>query len=352
MQWMLYGATGFTGQLVIETALARGHRPLLAGRNVDKLDVLAQQYDLEYVAFRLDDVKTIGEAIAEMDVVYHAAGPFKFTSDPMIRACLATNTHYLDITGELPVFENTFRYDKTARANGIALISGVGYDVVPSDCVAAYVAQQVSGATQLEIAVIPLSNPTAGTVKSAIEVIPEPYGARQNGQLVKASFGKHKKELTLGEKTFTVYSSPYADLSTAYHATGIPNITTYAYFSSDMLPLLKVFGAFGGALFKPKFIRNLIGRYADRNFGGPDEQARENSSAYVWAKASNRGGQVAEAWLRTKEVYQYTAEVSVLAIERVMELHPVGALSPAQAFGADFALEVDGTQRHDSPRVT
>ena len=109
MRWMIYGATGYTGQLVVEEAVRRGHRPIIAGRNPDKLDVIADKYDLDYVAFRLDDENTIAEAIADADIVYHAAGPFIHTAEPMIRACLATKTDYLDITGEIDVFERYIR---------------------------------------------------------------------------------------------------------------------------------------------------------------------------------------------------------------------------------------------------
>src|SRR5687768_15065969 len=153
MDWMIYGATGYTGALLVEEAVRRGHKPILAGRNPDKLEVLADTYNLEYMAFRLDDVSIIAEAIAEMELVFHAAGPFIYSSEPMVRACLATKTNYLDITGEIEVFERNFSYDDTARKNGIALISGAGFDVVPSDCLAVQVAQQVRGASLLETAI-------------------------------------------------------------------------------------------------------------------------------------------------------------------------------------------------------
>jgi len=107
-----------------------------------------------------------------MDLVYHVAGPFIHTSDPMIRACLATNTHYVDITGELPVFENTFRYDAAARSNGIALVSGVGFDVIPTNCMAQYVAQQITGATHLEIgmdlSLVMTAETVSGTAKWSV----------------------------------------------------------------------------------------------------------------------------------------------------------------------------------------
>jgi short subunit dehydrogenase-like uncharacterized protein len=156
-RWMLYGATGYTGQLIAAEAVRRGHRPILAGRSAEKLAPLAELHKLEYVAFSLDDLTSIARAITNggVDLVLHAAGPFVRTAEPMLRACVVTQTNYLDITGEYPVFESTFSYGQSAQK--VAFISGVGFDVVPSDCLAAYTAAKVPNATQLEIAILTLS---------------------------------------------------------------------------------------------------------------------------------------------------------------------------------------------------
>jgi short subunit dehydrogenase-like uncharacterized protein len=346
MPWMIYGVTGYTGQLVLEEALRRGHRPIIAGRNLEKLEAIAEEYNLEYMAFHLDDVKTIVEAIADMDIVYHAAGPFIHTSEPMIRACLATNTHYLDITGEINVFERTFTYDDAARKNGIALISGVGFDVVPSDCLALYVSQQVAGATHLETGIIGFTGASAGTTKSALEMIPVSWWARRDGQLVNSYFGDKTRTLTLPSgKSYFAVSVPWGDLSVAYRTTGIPNISSYMAMNRVLVTLGRIGHPLGKVILKNTAIRSFARDLVERFAKPPDETRRENTKSYIWAKATNKSGQSAEAWLETLEPYQYTAKVAILAVEQVATLHPIGALTPAQAFGVDFTLEVEGTEQ-------
>lgn len=348
MQWMIYGATGYTGQLVVEAALARGHQPLLAGRNPDKLDDLSRRTGLPYVAFRLDDEATIGEAIADMDIVYHAAGPFIHTSDPMIRACLATRTHYLDITGEISVYENTFSYDDAARKNGIALISGVGFDVVPTDCLGLYVAQQVDGATSLEMGFVGFAGASSGTAKSMLEMMPYGSYVRQDGDLFRVGTDGRTRHITFSDgKTRLGMSIPWGDLSTSYRSTGVPNITTYAAVAPITPTLLRLAAPFQQLLRIPS-LRGFVAGLLERTMHGPTEEQRMNTSVYLWGQASNEAGQSVQAWLVTAEPYQFTAWAGVLAVERTAELNPLGALSPAQAFGADFVLDVEGTQRFDS----
>lgn len=348
MRWMIYGATGYTGQLVVEEAIKRGHKPIIAGRNPDKLDVIAEKYDLDYVAFRLDDDNTIASAIADVDIVYHAAGPFVHTSDPMIRACLVTNTHYLDITGEISVFEQTYQYDDAARKVGITLISGAGFDVVPSDCLAAHVAKKVVGATHLETGIFGFAGTSVGTAKSGIEMARHSWWSRRNGKLVDSSFGKDTITLTLPNgKTRHAVSAPWGDLSVSYRTTGIPNITSYLAMSPTAVTLGRITYPLSKPLMKIPAVRQFANNLVDRFITPPDEQTRTENVSYIFARASNDAGQSASAWLTTLEPYHYTAKVAVLAIERLAELNPVGALSPAQAFGADFTLEVEGTSRQD-----
>lgn len=348
MQWMIYGATGYTGQLVVEEAIRRGHKPIIAGRNPEKLEALAARYDLDFMAFHLDDVSVIAEAIADMDIVYHAAGPFIHTSEPMRRACLATGTTYLDITGEIEIFERTFSFDDAARKNGVALISGVGFDVVPSDCMAAYVAQKVPGATHLETGIVGFSGASAGTTNSALEMMPGRWYGRRDGKLIDVPFAERSTTLTLpdGRKRHAV-SVPWGDLAVAYRSTGIPNITSYMEMHPLVAGLGRIGHPVGRVLMKSKTLRKVAMALIDRVVDGPSEAIRTTSKSYIWAKATGQGGITAEAWLETLEPYQLTAKVAVLAVERAAELELVGALTPSQAFGADFVLQVEGTRRID-----
>jgi short subunit dehydrogenase-like uncharacterized protein len=344
MDWMIYGATGYTGVLLVEEALRRGHRPMLAGRNPDKLQELADKYELEYMAFRLDDMSVVAEATAEMELVLHAAGPFIHTSEPMIKACLATKTNYLDISGEISVLERSFSYDDTARKNGIAILSGSGFDVVPSDCLAVHVSQRVRGATLLETGIASFSGASVGTTVSALEMIPNAWLIRKEGKLVQSYFAEKTTSLTLPNgKKRSAASVPWGDLSVAYRSTGIPNIVSYLALPPSVITAGRLAFPIGRLALKSRAIMNLATNFASRFANAPSEAARENDKAYIWAKAS-RANDSYEAWLETAEPYAYTAKIAVLAVERVLEYQPIGALSPSQAFGVDFALEVEGTK--------
>ncbi|MCP4429031.1 MAG: NAD(P)H-binding protein, partial [Chloroflexi bacterium] len=223
-KWLLYGAYGYTGQLVVEEALRRGHRPVLAGRNEAKLTPLARKYGLDGLAFGLDDAEKLRTAVAPFDLVFHAAGPFAITGDPMIRACLAGGAHYVDITGEIAVFENTFRYTEQARQKGVTLMSGVGFDVVPTDCLARYVADQLPGAAELELAIFALGSASAGTTNTMLESIPElEKGSivRRNGRYQHIPIGEGQKKVLFSDgRTRSLMPLPWGDLATAYRSTG------------------------------------------------------------------------------------------------------------------------------------
>lgn len=342
---MLYGAYGFTGRLIVEEATRRGHRPLLAGRDAERLASLARRYGLDWLALDLSDARRLEAAVRGHTLVLHAAGPFIHTADPMIRACLAAGAHYLDITGEIPVLENTFRYHDQAQAAGVALISGAGFDIAPSDCLAAYVARRLPGATQLETAISAPLQVTSGTVKSMLEMLSAlPSGAigRRNGRLVSIPDVKPRRLRFSDGRERAVRPAPWGDLVTAARTTGVENITCYL-----TLPDLPGVNAFSRLLSLGPVSR-LAGPVVERLFRGPDEQAQQTARAYLWARVIAGDGQTVEAWLETVEVYRFTAMAAVRSVEKLPAGAFAGALTPAGAFGADFVLELEGTKRFDT----
>jgi short subunit dehydrogenase-like uncharacterized protein len=348
IRWMIYGATGYTGQLVAEEAIKRGHDPILAGRNREALAPIAKRLGLKYMVFDLNDVKTVAEAIGDLDVVYHAAGPFSKTSEPMVKACLATGTHYLDITGEYTVMESVFALHEAALANKIALICGVGFDIVPSDCLATYVAQKISAPHTIEIAIHPQGTISTGTLKSVMEMAPDGGHVRRNGELVSLPIGAGGKRIRFSYGEGYAIPVPFADIAAAYRSTRAPNITAYLRVPPGLATAARITGPLTQLALRSPAIKNTAFSFLERYFPGPTTDERENNNCYLWARAINREGTAtADAWLETREAYSYTAEIGVRAVERVVEWHPVGALTPAQAFGPDFALDVPGTKRLD-----
>lgn len=347
-KWMIYGAYGYTGRLVTEEAIQRGHQPVLAGRNAAKLKAMAEELNLEYVAFDLDDVETIVEAIREMEVVYHAAGPFIYTSDPMIRACLRAKTHYVDITGEYPVIENTFSYDNEAQAANITLISGVGFDVIPTDCMAKYVADQLPDADTLEIAFAAIGSVSAGTTQSVLELSSNGGRVRRNGHLRPYPLGKGAREVRFHDKTRTVMPIPWGDVSTGYRSTGIPNITTYMAYPRIAIQAAGLFGEVMPALLSINAVKSLLSNIVKNTVTGPDAETLKSGKSHVWACVRNPAGQTVEAWLRAGEAYMFTAIAGVRVVEQLLDTALSGATTPANAFGADFVLTIPGVERFDT----
>ncbi len=150
--FLLYGANGYTGELIARFAVQQGLRPILAARNSQKVAPLAAELGLDYRAFALDNKQAIDSALADIAVVLNCAGPFSQTSAPMVAGCLRSQTHYLDITGEINVFEEVASQDKLAKTTGVILLPGVGFDVVPSDCLAAHLKGRLPSATRLTLA--------------------------------------------------------------------------------------------------------------------------------------------------------------------------------------------------------
>ena len=341
-QWLLYGAYGYTGRLIIEEALKRNHHLTLAGRNAKKLQPLAEKYNLDWMAFNLDDVAQVAKFLTPFELVMHAAGPFTFTSDPMIQACIASKTHYLDITGEIDVFENSFVYDEQAKEKGIVIISGVGFDIVPSDCLLKYVADKLPTATHLELGIKPGTSISGGTLKTSLEGMPHGSARRVAGKIERVPFGKDSKKILYSDgKRNTSTLSPWGDLSTAETSTGIPNLEIYMVIPTG--PVV----TFTSNLMKVSPIRKLAQSIIDKAVDGPDEEARKTGKTYLYAKAWNEIDE-AEAWLETMEGYQLTAESSVRAIERVLDNNLNGTLTPSLAFGTDYILEFDKSMRFDS----
>ncbi len=353
MTWMLYGATGYTGRLLLERAIQRGHRPLIAGRSVDKLRSLAEQYGLAYRVFPPEEAAEPIRA-AGVALVLNAAGPFVHTAVPIIDACLNAGAHYLDITGEIPVFEVGFARHETAEARGVVIMSGVGFDIVPSDCLARFVADRLPGAAHLEIVIAMIGETrneipaSAGTLKSMLEIIPTGGRVRRNGVLLPYDLGSDIRAFRFPSGEHLAAAIPWGDVATAYYSTGIPNITAYMTFPEPVLGLLRRAGVPFMLLMRSAAVRRWLGAQIDRIAPGPSAALRAAGRTQIYARARDRAGRSAEAWLETREGYAFTVESALLAVERVLDGQYRGTLTPSLAFGPDFVLEIETTRRFEA----
>jgi short subunit dehydrogenase-like uncharacterized protein len=321
----------------------RGHRPLLAGRDPERLRRVAEALGLEHVALDLGDAEALRATVGRVGLVFHAAGPFVDTAPAMVDACLAARTHYVDITGEVSVFERILARDEEARAAGVVLMPGVGFDVVPTDCAARHVAAQISEPTALEIAFAIEGGVSGGTAATAVESFPTGVLVRRGGKLAPFPAGKSAMQIAMGDRTRTVVPITWGDLATAYRTTGIGDITVYMAVPRAMPSLMRVLVPVGGALLRLRPVRGFLRGLVTKLLGSPRRDRPEHT--VVWARARNARGETAEVTITSGGSYPFTAASGVRAVERILASDLRGALTPASAFGADFVLEIPGTER-------
>lgn len=345
-KWMLYGAYGYTGRLILEESLKLGLKPILAGRSIGKLRALATEHDLPWRLVELENEANLNAALEDVDLVYHAAGPFVKTAQPMREACLQTGTHYVDVTGELPVLRDTFAAHERAKESGVLLLSSNGVNCVPTDCLVGYLLKQIDDVQSIEVAIDTVRERSAGSLISMLEMTQQPGQVRRNGQIKQEPVGARIKRVRFNHKVETVLSLPLVDIDTLYWLSGASNITAYVAQPALLALGMKWSAGMNRFVFANNLIRQRVQQWLRQQFPGPDENARAHQRTYVWAKARNRTGRVKEAWLETLDGYQLTAAIAPRAVcEILSQDHWGGAYTPAQALGSEFVLNLPETVR-------
>lgn len=343
---LIYGAYGYTGRLIVDECLARGIQPVIAGRNPEKTKEYAESKGLEYAVFAVDEKTKLEEWLSKGDVVIHCGGPFVFTAKEMVEACLATQTHYLDITGEYQVFDLVKEYDEDAKKKSLMLMPGAGFDVVPSDCLAAHLHKQYSGAKNLELAFVSKGGRLSrGTTKTMIENLGEPQVVRKDGKYVNQTMGSSSKTIDFGGFESLSIGISWGDVSTAYHSTGIPNIEVFTGTTKEQLSKVKKMAKFS-FLLKARVVKNFLKGKLDKKPDGPSDDKREAANMYLWGKVWGDQKKV-EARLSTPNGYTLTAKTSVLIAEKVLngDFKP-GYQTPSTGYGSNLILEVEGCTYH------
>lgn len=344
---LIYGANGYTGRLIVPVAVARGLRPILAGRDAAAVSALAAEHGLEARPVSLDDASALDTALRGVTVVLHCAGPFSRTSRPMVDACLRAGAHYLDITGEVDVFEACAARDADAKARGIMLLPGTGFDVVPSDCLASHLARRMPDATGIALGFRSMGGVSRGTALTMAEGMGRPGVIRRNGRITPVPPGYHTRTIDFGDGAMLAVTIPWGDVSTAYHSTGIPNVRVYMSVHPKQLRSLRVARWFGWLLRTPWMQEKLTAR-VKAGPAGPSEAARARGASLLWGEVTNAAGDTMVSRLRAPEAYTLTADTAVRCAMRVLAGDaPVGFQTPAKAYGADFVLEGHGVTRMD-----
>jgi len=343
---MLYGANGYTGRLTATLAAARRLDVVLAGRRAEPLRELGNRLNLPTRVVGLNEAGELARALVDIACVVHMAGPFAITSSPMLSACLATQTNYVDITGEIEVFEALWSREDEIRRAGITAIPGAGFDVVPTDCLAGYVAGKLERPTSLVIALNGMTSASRGTLNTAIRQVSEPVLGRRAGAIVPLD-DQSMRWVDFGGGNQPCVPVSWGDVATAFHSTGVPNITVY-FRRSLLLRAANIGGKLFGPLLRSDLGQRALARIVRMLPEGPSDAERAKHRSVAWAQAVDASGNSATATVSTPDPYDFTAE-SALAIATRVNALPVsrGLATPFQAFGADFVLSLPGCSRSD-----
>lgn len=318
---LIYGATGYTGKLVAMQARETHLSFEVAGRNGPQVTALAEQLDVPCRIFALDDPETIIASLAGVTAVLNCAGPFASTARPLMEACIARGVHYLDITAEYKVYALAEAWSERAAAAGVMLLPGVGWDVVPSDCLAMYLAAKVDQPQSLRIALQVANSMSRGSTSSVGEILGVGLLVRAEGNIV-AKLDAAPARFDFGAGLLDSVPLSFGDLVTAWKSTGIPNIAMFVNIKENVMP--------EGVAAMPE---------------GPSLEERAANRACAVAEVTGIDGAVVRARIDTVNGYSYTplAAVEALRLLATGQFKP-GFQTPATVFGAGFAVSIADTR--------
>ncbi|UFS63854.1 saccharopine dehydrogenase NADP-binding domain-containing protein [Paracoccus denitrificans] len=341
-EWMIYGAAGYTGELVAREAVRRGLRPVIAGRTASKLMPLANELGLSYRAF---EVEQAAAHIGDMSAVLNCAGPFSATASPLVEACLGEKVHYIDITGEIPVFAFCHDLDARARDAGILLCPGAGFDIVPTDCLAASLKERLPEANTINLAFSFGTRPSIGTARTIIEAIGAGGLIRRDHKLTPVGNGYRIRRVPFPGGPRWGVTIPWGDVYTAGVSTGVPNGMVYTALPLALGLFMRVSSPLRGLL-ATRWAQRRLDRIADRLFsGGPDTEARARQRTEFWGEAVDPSGRRATATISAPNVYALTADTALaITAHCLSQTGQSGYFTPSMLLGAGFVASRPGVE--------
>ncbi len=398
--WLIYGASGYTAKLIIDEAIKRGHQPILAGRSETTVLPTAEAYKLPYRIFPSGNAHQISQHLDDVGVVLNCAGPFEDTATPIRGACLEKGVHYLDITGEMTVLADGLALDQQAKDKGVAFISGVGFDVVPTDVLAVKLRELAPNADTLELAFagayrkepafltngqentssqliiehddgteLSIASPdntngsgpnsgldpdssedipggiSPGTSKTMLRMLPELGWVRKDGVLKQVPLAAEQKWIQFDDTKRHCMSIPWGDIETAYVSAGFDNIIVFTQAAPDQAKWMRRISPLAG-MFRWSWLQKFADKMIDKHIQGPDLAARQEAQMTLAGKAlDSKNGQEVNLYARCDDGYDFTVTASLFFVESLLA-HKIlpGAYTPTQAVEADELIEMLGIE--------
>jgi short subunit dehydrogenase-like uncharacterized protein len=345
---VLFGATGYTGDLTARALVDRGEKPVLAGRSPDKLERLAAELGggLDVAQADVSRPESVRDLVERGDVLVSTVGPFARWGGPAVQAAVAAGAHYIDSTGEPAFVREVFeRHGRGAEAAGCALVTAFGYDWVPGNLAAGLALREAGeAATRVDVGYFNTgragaSDMSGGTRASAAGAVVSPSFAWRGGRIVTERGAKRVRSFTVRGRDRPAVSAGSSEHFTLPRlAPGLREVNAYlGWFGPASRPMqamslvtsLPGMGAAVGA---------VTSRLVKGSTGGPDAAQRERTGSHVQALAYDPSGrELAHVVLEGPNGYTLTGAFLAWGAARAHDggLQGTGALGPVEAFGLD-----------------
>lgn len=336
---LVYGAYGFTGELVARQAVERGLETIVAGRDPERLARVARALGCESRTFPLTDAEALRRGLRGAAGVVHCAGPFVETAEPMAEACIDERVHYLDVTGEIPAIAALHALGPAARDAGVMLLPAAGFDVVPSDCLAAHLARRLPSPRALTVTIGGLDEISRGTARTLLEQV---RAAKRSG-----APRPRTRTFDLGTGPVEGIEAPWVDPFTAPRSTGIAEVRAYAVGNVAMRATHRVLRRIA-PLLERAWVRDALSTFLARGVPGPEADRRARQRTVVWCEVTDASGARAAAVQQLPDAYTFTALATAEIAARVVKRDaPPGWQTPSSAYGPDLVLAIPGVSRQD-----
>jgi short subunit dehydrogenase-like uncharacterized protein len=350
MDWMIYGANGYSGHLIAVEAARLGLRPILAGRSA-QVEAIGRELGLPVRRFDVNDSAAACSALSGVGLVLNCAGPFSRTAAAMIGACLESGAHYLDITGDYAVFEHARSLHGAARKKGVVLCPGVGFDVIPTDCLALALKRALPDAQRLELGFDTRSGLSPGTLKSMIENLPDGGRIRHERELVTVPNAYRTRRIDFGHGRKWAMTIPWGDVSTAFASTGIPNIAVY-FPMPRLASRVMRWTDWSRGMFGWKWLQRVLVAKVERSVTGPSAEQRATLRTAVWGEVGNARGEIRTGRIETANGYALTVDGALAVVRWLQERAMAGGAAsrveggyytPATLIGPELVEQLPGS---------
>ena len=359
---LVLGGTGRTGRAVADALAREGVTPVLVGRDPERLAAAARGRGYRTVLADGPDALAAAVRRERPAVVVNTVGPFSATAGPLVDACLAAGSDYVDIANDVAAVPALLARGGEAERAGRTLVTGAGFGVSATESVVARWCRGGRRARHVRVDMLPASRGEADRLGEALagtllEGLPGvPGGGRfqgrrfAGGRLVAAPLGGAPRTLTTpdGDRVRTALV-PLGELVAAQRASGAPDVEA----ASSAAPT----GALVRALLPLATAPLAVGplrRFAVRRLAALRLRARPAPRASSWGHATItwEDGTSSEGWVRLPEAQAATAALCAqVALRLACGAGRPGAFTPAALFGPELVESAGGEFVDGSPRT-